>query len=146
MQTAANTTPMPIRTSSAWSTAAGGLACRIRQATAAITAATPTPVITGRFQGALGREKASAAPNKGSVVEARGPFSCLANGVNDSVRDPNLSSGPVRGYLPVLAWGLCGTVRFKGGRRPAWRGLTFSPSESLDDRRPAVACRVRSFA
>src|SRR5690242_5657430 len=116
-------------------------------------AATATPVTRGRFHGVGGREEASAAPNKRSVAGAAGGLTCLANGVNDSVRDPNLSSGRVwRCYLPILpylldlACGRWGTVRFRGGRRPAWSGLTFSPSPSLDDRRPAVAWRVRSLA
>src|SRR5438309_5727506 len=49
-------------------------------------------------------------------------------------------------YLPLLVCGLWGTVRFRGGRRPACSGFTFSPSPSLRLARPAVAWRVRSLA
>src|SRR5438445_1088699 len=49
-------------------------------------------------------------------------------------------------YLPPFVCGLWGTVRFRGGRRPACSGFTFSPSPSLRLARPAVAWRVRSFA
>src|SRR5690348_12227936 len=103
---------------------------------------------------------AQAAPNIGSI--ARGDaVSGLANSKNDNVRAPNLrcegfvQASPHAGearrapeaYLLFLAWGRWGTVRFSGGRRPAWSGFTFSPSPSLPGLgRPAVACRVRSFA
>src|SRR5215467_2378637 len=126
MQPAAKTTPIPIRMASWRRTPAGGLACHMRQATATMMAATASPVTAGWFQAVAGREEASAAPNKGSAKESRRPFGCLVNGVNDSVRDPNLRSGPnLEAYLLVFAWGLWGTVRFSGGRRPAWSGLTF---------------------
>src|SRR5260370_36322847 len=117
--------------------------------------ATASALTRGRFHGGLGRgvpAAAQAAPNKGSPTGAGVALSSLANSQNDNGRDPDLSSNrrsderePV--YLPPLVWGLWGTVRFRGGRRPAWSGLTFSASPSLPRlARPAVACRVRSFA
>src|SRR5438445_9697435 len=48
-------------------------------------------------------------------------------------------------YLPPFVCGLWGTVRLRGGRRPACSGFTFSPSPSLRLPLAAVASRVRSF-
>src|SRR5689334_14433019 len=119
-------------------------------------AATAIPLTRGRFQGRLGRglpAAAQAAPNRGSPTGAGAALSSLANPENGNGRDPDLSSNRGSGegepgYLPPLVWGLWGTVRLSGGRRPAWSGLTLSPSPSLPARlaRPAVAWSVRSFA
>src|SRR5690242_1179260 len=92
----ANTSPMPIRIASSRSTSAGGLATQIRYATAPMIAATAMPLTSGRFHSLACRgtpTAAHAAPNKGSGAAAGAPFSCLANSVNDNVRDLNLSSG-----------------------------------------------------
>src|SRR5207253_5824027 len=135
-------------------------------------AATAIPLTRGRVHGRVGRGSpiaAHAAPNRGSAAGAGDMLISLANSQKDNGRAPNWSSPPRlpgrsvpkapggepetrfngeagAAYLPLLVWGLWGTVRFKGGRRPAWSGFTFSPSPSLRLPRPAVAWRVRSFA
>src|SRR5207302_10436131 len=127
-------------------------------------AATAIPLTRGRVHGRVGRGSpiaAHAAPNRGSAAGAGDMLISLANSQKDNGRALNWSSllpihgevarsaGGARGlylpepYLPLLVWGLWGTVRFKGGRRPAWSGFTFSPSPSLRLPRPAVAWRVR---